>query len=84
MRRSIVIALVSVGLLGEVVAPAIAGTKVVVHKYRRSRRGRRARNAAIGAAGGAAGGAILGRGRGAGAGAVLGGTAGALVPRRRR
>src|SRR5215468_348748 len=56
---------------------------IVYHGYRRSRRGRRARNAAIGATGGAAAGAILGRGRGAGAGAVIGGTAGALRPTRR-
>ena len=91
MRKRICLALLLGGSLLPMVPPA--GAQVVVHKpghtvvhhgYRRSRRGRRARNTAIGAAGGAAAGAIIGRGRGAGAGAVIGGTAGALTPTRRR
>src|SRR5215831_13289866 len=92
MKKRIWLALLLGGSLLPVVPPAAAqvvvhkpGQKVVYHgRYRRSRRGRRARNTAIGAAGGAAAGAILGRGRGAGAGAVIGGTAGALRPTRRR
>lgn len=88
MKKSLLV-LLCAGLLGEMALPPLSAQKVVTkrHYYSRSRRGRRARrarNAAIGAAGGAAGGAILGRGRGAGAGAVIGGTAGALIPGRRR
>src|SRR5215831_13251529 len=98
MKKLICVVALLGGSLLPMVPPATA--KVVVHEhgrtlvfpnhraarryYRRSRRGRRARNVAIGAAGGAAAGAIVGRGRGAGAGAVVGGTAGALRPTRRR
>lgn len=88
MPKSLLIALISAGLLVETVAPvAIAATAQTSKKKvasNRSRGRRRARNTAIGAAGGAATGAILGRGRGAAAGAVAGGTAGALTPTRRR
>jgi hypothetical protein len=85
MRKALLV-LFCAGLLSEITLPPLAAhsSKRVSSSRRRSSRGRRARNLAIGAAGGAAGGAILGRGRGAGAGAVLGGTAGALVPTRRR
>jgi hypothetical protein len=87
MKKTVLAALISAGLLAEVVVPAAmaATTKVVKTRTSRNRRGRRrARNVAIGAGGGAAAGAILGRGRGAGAGALIGGTAGALTPTRRR
>jgi hypothetical protein len=91
MKKRLCLALLLGGSLVPMVPPAEAqvvvhkpGHKVVYHgRSRSSRRGRRARNVAIGAAGGAAAGAILGRGRGAGAGAVIGGTAGALRPTRR-
>jgi hypothetical protein len=92
MNKRICLALLLGGSLLPMAPPAVAqvvvhkpGHKVVYHgRYRRSRRGRRVRNAAIGAGGGAAIGAIAGRGRGAGIGALAGGTAGALMPRRRR
>ena len=86
MRKQLVAAILSVGLLAGTAVPVIAATSQSQKKKRRtsSSRRRRARNVGIGAAGGAATGAILGRGRGAAAGATIGGTAGALTPTRRR
>jgi hypothetical protein len=75
MRKFILAALISAGLLAEGVVPvasAATASKTTQSSNKRSRGRHRAR-----------GGAILGRGRGAGAGAVLGGTAGALMPTRR-
>jgi len=86
MKKSLIATILFAGFLAETTAPVIAAQthKPYKRNTRTSGRRRRARNVGIGAAGGAAGGAILGRGRGAGAGAVLGGTAGALMPTRRR
>ena len=88
MRKTLVAAILSVGLLGGTVFPVFAATSQNQTKKRRNShnnsRRRRARNVGIGAAGGAAAGAILGRGTGAAAGAAIGGTAGAVTPTRRR
>jgi hypothetical protein len=90
MKKRLLTALMTVGLLAETAVPvALAATSKTRAPKKvsrnRSRRGRRVRNVAIGTVGGAAGGALIGRGgRGAGAGAVVGGTAGALMPTRRR
>jgi hypothetical protein len=89
MKKSVLTALISVGLLAETAVPVVLAVTSKTRAPRkvsgnRNRGRRRTRNLAIGAAGGAAGGALLGRGRGAGVGAVVGGTAGALMPTGRR
>src|SRR5215469_14246769 len=82
MKRAFLVAILSTGLLIPVAEPLIGATSK--QSTRRRGRNRRARNIGIGTVGGAAAGAVAGRGRGAGIGALAGGTAGALVPTRRR
>ena len=88
MKKSILAALVSVGLLAETAVPlalAVTSKTRTPKQVSGNRSGRRRmRNTAIGAAAGAAGGALIGRGRGAGVGALVGGGAGALHRTRRR
>jgi hypothetical protein len=81
MRRVILTALLSAGLLAGTAVPGVAAVTHSRH-YRNHIRHKRhvntARRVGIGAAGGAAIGALAGGGKGAGIGAIAGAGAGAL------
>lgn len=97
MKKRLLTAVLSAGLLFGTAAPSVAGARYQTHHYRsayysRSRaryiRHRRhmktMKRVGIGAAGGAVVGAIAGGGKGAGIGALVGGGAGYLYDRHKK
>ena len=93
MKKRLLTAVMSVGLLFGTAAPSMAATHYHHVYHYRSRRARyirhrrhmkTAKRVGIGAAGGAVIGAIAGGGKGAGIGALVGGGAGYLYDRHER
>jgi len=88
MKKRLVTAIVSVGLLFTTAAPGLAATtyhsRARARYLRHRRHVRTAKRVGIGAAGGAAVGALAGGGTGAGIGAAVGAGAGYAYDRHRR
>ena len=86
MKKSLIAAVLSTGLMLSTAAPGVAAThyrtreQYVEHK----RHMKTAKRVGIGAAGGAAIGALAGGGKGAGIGALAGAGAGALYDRHKK
>jgi hypothetical protein len=85
MRKRLLTAVLSTGLLFSSAAPSVAATyRTQAQAIRHRRHMKTVKRVGIGAAGGAAVGALAGGGKGAGIGALVGAGAGALYDRHQK